>query len=165
MFEWKRAVFSLLVALLAWMSEAVTLQVLCQGQGFSLTLTQSVFLLSVLNLAIAIPISLANLGPFEAAIIFGLGKLGVNATSSVDIAAAHHTLQMIGLLSLTGLVAVYRMIRIMGNKNQSSNLNLELKETIKKRPLIILIKFPLMIMKQSAKEFCEFQESEKEKPF
>ena len=134
-FEWKRAFFSLLVALLAWMSEAITLQVLCQGQGFSLNLTQSVFLLSVLNLAIAIPISIANLGPFEAAIVFGLGKLGVNATSSVAIAAAHHSLQMIGLLSLTGLVAVYRMFKVLGNSKSIEQSEFRVKLDDKKKAI------------------------------
>jgi len=112
--DWKRTLFSLSIALLAWMSEALTLQVLSSAQGFSIDFSQSVFLLSVLNLAIAIPISLANLGPFEAAIVFGLGKLGATPAISVAIAAAHHTLQMVALLGLTGIVAMVRMVKALG---------------------------------------------------
>lgn len=117
----RRALLALAIGIAAWTCEAWALQILCGAQNFKIAFDQSVFLLFVLNLMIAVPISFANLGPFEAALVFGLGQLGAHPVISVAIAAAHHGIQMVALLSLTGLVALIRFF--------SSNSNNALEKT------------------------------------
>ena len=109
--DFKKVLFSTLMGLSAWGCEALTLQFLCKYQEFTVSFPQAVFILFVLNLMIAVPISFANLGPFEAAIVFALGKLGAPTVISVAVAAAHHALQMVALLCLTGIVALFRLLK------------------------------------------------------
>lgn len=109
--EFKKALFSVIMGLSAWSCEAITLFVLCDFQNFPISFPQSVFILFVLNLMIAVPISFANLGPFEAAIVFAMEKLRASTVIAVAVAAAHHAIQMVTLLFLTGLVAIIRLMK------------------------------------------------------
>ena len=89
---------ALMMALFVWLVEAYALVQLSQYQGYSLSLAQSFFVLTVLNLAIAVPISVANIGPFEASIAFALGKFGMPLEVALAIATVHHGLQVIAYI-------------------------------------------------------------------
>jgi len=86
--------FTFLIGLGAWTSEAFVITVLSKQQGFSLSITDAVFVLGILNLMIAVPVSVANVGTFEAAIVFGLGRFGVPMVHGLAIATVHHLLQL-----------------------------------------------------------------------
>jgi len=57
--------------------------------------------LVLLNVGISVPISVANVGPYEAALAFGLRQAGVPLSSAVVLATVHHALELlaIGLVS------------------------------------------------------------------
>lgn len=107
--NFKRTLIALMVGIALWSFEALTIQVLCHAQIFPISFSQSVFLLSLLNLAIAVPLSVGNLGPFEAALVFGMQKLGAPTATAIALATACHLLQMGVLLLLTGFVALLRL--------------------------------------------------------
>lgn len=80
-----------------WVSEALLLQVLCLAQGFPLSPAQLMVSLFILNVGISIPISVANVGTFEAALIFALTRFGVPLVQGVAIATLFHVYQMLGI--------------------------------------------------------------------
>lgn len=86
-----------IAAVLAWVVEMIAIGILARSQGFSLDHTQLFFVLVVLNLAIAVPVSMANVGTFEASVAFALGFFGVPLTVGVAIGTAHHLLQLVGI--------------------------------------------------------------------
>lgn len=99
----KQLFLSLGFAVLVWIVEALALQQLGAYQNFPLTVSQCFFVLTVLNLAIAVPISVANIGPFEASIAFALKKLGMPLEAALAIATVHHGLQVLSYI-LTGAI-------------------------------------------------------------
>jgi glycosyltransferase 2 family protein len=80
----------------AWLAELLALRVLCAGQAFPLSLAQVVLALAALNLGIIVPVSIANLGVYEAALAFGLSRSGMPLPTAVAIATTHHALQLLG---------------------------------------------------------------------
>lgn len=109
--DFRKMSFAMVIGLTAWSCEAIALLILCKAQSFTINFSQSVFLLALLNLAIAVPVSLANLGPFEAALVFGMGQLGAPAAMSIAVAAIHHSMQMGVLVVLTGVFLLIRSLR------------------------------------------------------
>lgn len=91
----KRIMFALLMGVGSWLSEIIALQILCLSQGFSLSYAELLMVIVVLNIGIAVPISLANLGVYEASMTFALTKLGVPLVEGLAIATAHHAFQML----------------------------------------------------------------------
>jgi hypothetical protein len=94
--EPKRLSGSLLMGMGNWLSELGALQILCIAQGLPLSYPELILALVILNIGISVPISLANLGVYEASLAFALIKFGVPATQGLAIATAHHVSQMIG---------------------------------------------------------------------
>jgi glycosyltransferase 2 family protein len=80
-----------------WLSEGLLLQVLCMAQGFPLLPAQLMVSLFILNIGVSIPISIANLGTFEASLIFALTRFGVPLVQGVAIATLFHLYQMLGI--------------------------------------------------------------------
>lgn len=93
MLDPKRVTLSVLFAMAAWAAEALSLQVLANAQGLGISFSQSMYLLVILNLAIAVPVSVANVGAFEASIIFALGTLGASMEQGLAVATVHHAMQ------------------------------------------------------------------------
>lgn len=81
----------------SWLVEIVALEILATSQGYTLQLSEAFFVLVVLNLAIAVPISVANVGTFEASMAFALKFFGVPLSTSIAIAGIHHLLQLFGV--------------------------------------------------------------------
>ncbi|MBI4403190.1 MAG: flippase-like domain-containing protein [Deltaproteobacteria bacterium] len=84
---------SLLVSVGAWGSEAFAIKMLCNSQGLPLSFADAVYVLTVLNLAIAIPIAVANVGVFEASVVFALSALDTPIAQAIAIGTVHHGLQ------------------------------------------------------------------------
>jgi uncharacterized membrane protein YbhN (UPF0104 family) len=99
----KQLFFALSMAVGVWLAEALALRLLSLYQNYPLSLTQAFFILTVLNLAIAVPISIANIGPFEASMAFAINQLGVPLESALAIATVHHGLQVTAYI-LTGIL-------------------------------------------------------------
>jgi glycosyltransferase 2 family protein len=77
-----------------WLSELASLQILCIAQGFPLSYPELILALVILNVGLSIPISLANLGVFEASLAFALTQFEIPLAESLAIATAHHLCQM-----------------------------------------------------------------------
>lgn len=92
----EQLLLAILVGIFVWLTEAYVLVLLSSYQNFPLSLAQAFFVLTVLNLAIAVPISVANIGPFEASIAFALKNLGIPFEVALAIATVHHGLQVLG---------------------------------------------------------------------
>jgi uncharacterized membrane protein YbhN (UPF0104 family) len=84
----------------AWAAEVVAIRILCTALGFPIPFVSAFVAVLLLNLGIAVPISVANLGTYEAALAFGLGQAAVPIASAVAIAGVHHALQ-IGMMALS----------------------------------------------------------------
>ena len=80
----------------AWTAELLAIRVLCGALGFPLSPPQLVLALVVLNFGISVPVSVANLGVYEAVLAFGLSRSGVPLPSAVAIATLHHGLELLG---------------------------------------------------------------------
>jgi uncharacterized membrane protein YbhN (UPF0104 family) len=99
-----RLLFGFSFSLGTWLAEALALRVLCAALGFPLSLPQIVLALVALNLGIAIQISVANLGVYEAVLALALSGSGVALPSAVAIATLHHALQLLSTnLATAGL--------------------------------------------------------------
>lgn len=99
-----RLLFGFSFSLGTWQAEVLALGVLCAALGFPLSLPRLVLALVALNLGIGIPVSVANLGIYEAVLALGLSKSGVPLPSAVAIATLHHALQLLSTnLAAAGL--------------------------------------------------------------
>ncbi|NJK47137.1 flippase-like domain-containing protein [Candidatus Gracilibacteria bacterium] len=94
--EPKRCSGGLLMGVANWISELIALSILCVAQGYSLSYSELLLSLVILNIGISIPISPANIGVYEASLAFALTKSGIPAGESLAIATVHHLCQMIG---------------------------------------------------------------------
>lgn len=92
----------------AWAAEGIALYLLCRSQGVWLGVAQVVFILLVINLAIAIPVSVANVGTFEASIVVVLRSFGMPLEKAIAVAAIHHFLQLVATLVWVGIMTLLR---------------------------------------------------------
>lgn len=86
-----------------WSCEVMSMKFVAAPLGFDLHLGQGMFVLLLLNLGIAVPITLGNVGTYEATLVVGLGLWGVGTNEAIAIALSHHTLQILSLVILAGL--------------------------------------------------------------
>lgn len=99
------------IGLAAWLLEATALLLLVRSLGYGLALNQGVMALGVLNLGVAVPITIANVGPYEASLAFGLNSGGVTLTDAAVVALLHHGAQLSALAVMTCIAwAVKRKI-------------------------------------------------------
>lgn len=82
----------------SWLVELVTMLIIGAGLGLHVTAVQMMISLIVLNLGIALPITVANIGAYEAATVVGLTPFGVPATSAIAVGALHHAIQLLSVL-------------------------------------------------------------------
>lgn len=80
--------------LLSWVAELGTMLLLGWGLGLHVTPLQMLIGLIVLNLGIAIPVTFANIGAYEAATVIGLVPFGVSVTDAIALGAVHHAIQL-----------------------------------------------------------------------
>lgn len=111
LFYWKHILPALFFSTLTWACEVFALHTLMEGMGASFSFGHTVAILVLLNLAISIPISVANLGTFEASIVFALGKLGIPLAPAIAIAVVHHTMQLLGIILASGICKILNQKR------------------------------------------------------
>lgn len=85
------------LGLLSWVAELGTMLLLSGGLGLQITALQMVISLIVLNLGIAIPVSFANIGAYEAATVIGLTPFGVSVTDAIALGTLHHGIQLLAV--------------------------------------------------------------------
>lgn len=90
----RRLATGLALGCVAWLAEAGSMMSLAHPLGVHLSLAQAVGGLLVLNLGIAIPVSVANVGAYEAATVVGLRAFGATVTQGLTIGLLHHVLQL-----------------------------------------------------------------------
>jgi uncharacterized membrane protein YbhN (UPF0104 family) len=79
-----------------------------RGIGVHLTLSQLVSAIFVMNLGIALPVTVASVGVFEASLAFGLSRFGVEPVTGIAIASIHHVNQLLSLSTWSALSALYQ---------------------------------------------------------
>jgi len=124
----RQLITALFIGFGAWTFEAAALQILTADQGMVIGFDRAVFLLCLLNLAIAVPISLANVGTFEASLVFGLSTFGVSTAVGLAIATVHHSLQLAGIIFLSGLVALVRALKPKPQQSLSGEFRVQLED-------------------------------------
>lgn len=90
----RRLVSGLGLGCAAWIAEAASMMLLAHPMGVHLSLAQAVGGLLVLNIGIAVPVSVANVGAYEAAMVVGLRAFGATVTQGLAIGTLHHVLQL-----------------------------------------------------------------------
>ncbi len=98
--NWPTLLMALFFGIAAWALEASVLVSLSSSWDWRLSFSQAIWVLVVLNLGIALPISFANLGTFEAAVAFGLSRFQVPLPEALALAGIHHLLQVGGVVGL-----------------------------------------------------------------
>lgn len=106
----RRFSIAIVLGLLSWVAELGTMLMLAYGLGLSITPVQMMISLIVLNLGIAIPVSFANIGAYEAATVIGLAPFGVSVTDAIALGTLHHAIQLAAVfLPALGLVIHERL--------------------------------------------------------
>jgi len=101
-----RCLMTVSLGLGAWASELAALGVLCAGLGFSTSVARLVLALVLVNLGNAVPLTLAGLGVYEATLAYGLRQAGLSLPSAIAVAAAHHSIELLGLGLCTAALAL-----------------------------------------------------------
>lgn len=118
--EGKTFAVAMAAALGVWVTEALSISLLVWGLDHSITWDRAFFVLAFLNVAIAVPVSVGNLGTFEASIAMALRAISIPLPEAIGIALMHHFLQVLAMLVwfLIALVAKKRPpIKIFGVAN------------------------------------------------
>jgi uncharacterized membrane protein YbhN (UPF0104 family) len=97
------------VALLTWTLDAGTLYWTTRAGGFPLTFRETMQSVFVLNLGIAMPITVGNIGVFEAALAFALSRHGIPAERALAIATVEHFAKFSGLGLCVGMLRLARV--------------------------------------------------------
>ncbi|HEY3822273.1 MAG TPA: lysylphosphatidylglycerol synthase transmembrane domain-containing protein [Polyangiaceae bacterium] len=78
----------------AWLAEASAMLMLSAALGLHVSPGQAVLTLLVLNLCIAVPVSIGNVGVYEAAFAVALAPFGLSAPQALTLGALHHGAQL-----------------------------------------------------------------------
>ena len=125
--ELKRSFFTILnlrrfllivgFSVVMWIFEVLSMKFVAAPLGIDLQLGQGLFVLFLLNVGIAVPVTLGNIGTYEAALVVGLTLWGVGTNEAIAIALSHHFVQVLSLIILSAsfntLVYLFR-----GQKNR-----------------------------------------------
>lgn len=93
----KKTFFALCWSTGSWAFEAMAITTLSHSVGVDLAFSAACYCLFLLNVAIAIPVSFANLGTFEASLVVGLTNFGMGTPEAIATAGVHHVLQWTGI--------------------------------------------------------------------
>ncbi|MBY0372162.1 flippase-like domain-containing protein [bacterium] len=99
---------ALFFAAISWTGELASLVVLCGTQGLQLTAGNAVFVLITISIVGSIPLSLANIGPYEAATAVVLVSLGMGYEQALAVATVHHILQLSSIALWASITLVTR---------------------------------------------------------
>ncbi len=101
-------IYAVAVAMFSWFCESYALIIVCKSISIELSLNQAIFVLFVLNIGIAVPISMANIGPYEAAITFALTRIGVMTGNALSVSLLHHFMQTLTLVAMALAIFPFR---------------------------------------------------------
>ena len=87
-------------------------------------LSQAFFVLLIVNLGIAVPLSFANLGTYEAAIVFALTQLDVTMSKSLAVGISHHLAQALAVVVLALIFFSVNRLRSCRIKTSTSNASI-----------------------------------------
>ncbi len=107
----RRVARGIALGMSGWFVEALILAALASSLGYHLSAGQAVSAIVVLNLGIAVPVAVANVGAFEASLALGLGHAGVPFPEALAVAAAHHAVQLAATLGFGAALWVSGAIR------------------------------------------------------
>jgi uncharacterized membrane protein YbhN (UPF0104 family) len=99
----RRFVLVVGMSVVMWSLEVLSIKFLAAPLDVELQLGQGLFILLLLNVGIAVPVTLGNVGTYEAVLVLGLGLWGVGTNDGIAIAVSHHFLQIFSLLILAGI--------------------------------------------------------------
>ena len=97
-----------------WTLEVASMKFVAAPLGIDLELGQGLLVLLLLNLGIAVPITLGNIGTYEAVLVLGLGLWGIGTSDGLAIAMSHHFLQVFSLLILAAVFGALNLARRSG---------------------------------------------------
>lgn len=112
---WKSFLPAYLFGCGVWILEAMAAWTVLKSAGISADFTTAFSIICIVNLGILIPVSLANLGAYEAAFIYALSKLNVDPSLAATLAIIQHVLQM----SAIALGALF--FNVSSQRSASSN--------------------------------------------
>lgn len=100
----------------ARVAEVLALRALCIAAGFPLSPSQTLLALVIVNLSVSVPVSIANLGVYEAGLAYGLTRSGMPLPAGVMIATTHHMLELLGItLSAAGYGLAFQWTQPRGS--------------------------------------------------
>lgn len=94
----RRLAGALALGTIGWIAEASSMLLTSAGVGAHLSLAQAIAGLLVLNLGIALPVSVANVGVYEGATVLALTPFGLTTTQALAVGALHHIVQITAVL-------------------------------------------------------------------
>ncbi len=100
--------WGILLAFLSWSGEVLAILSLSQSQGLSLSFGNALFVVIALNAAISVPFSLANVGPFEAAVALSLTSFGMDPAQAIAVGTVHHAIQLVAITLWGGFATAWR---------------------------------------------------------
>lgn len=106
----RRFALCLLVALVTWAFDAGTLFFAARAGGVPITPAHAMAAVFVLNLGVAVPLTVANVGVFEASLGVALAAQGVPLMQALSIATVHHAITLCGLLVCLLLLSLARLL-------------------------------------------------------
>ena len=80
----------------------------------SLTYSQCIFLLIISSLALSIPSSPANIGTFEAGVLFALSIIGITE-NSIEFAVLLHSMTFFPYTIIGGLLFIYNYYYVINS--------------------------------------------------
>ncbi len=101
-----RFALCVLVAAVTWVLDAATLCWTARSAGSPIALGAAIPCVLLLNVGIALPLTVANLGIFEASLAFALSLQGIGAERALVIATLEHFVKLAGLVLCVGALRV-----------------------------------------------------------
>lgn len=125
----RRLGIALPFAVSTWTLEAFILSQISHSFGYPVSFSQCVLALGILNLGIAIPVSIANIGTYEASLAFALSQFGIPWDTAIPIAATHHLNQIASVFVVAFLSSIYNKTRSkLGASLQENNFCLRAQD-------------------------------------
>jgi SAM-dependent methyltransferase/uncharacterized membrane protein YbhN (UPF0104 family) len=110
--------------------ELFALKILASSFGYTLSVFQILWVLLLLNLGIAIPLTVANVGAFEASMAYALTSFDVPMATALGIATFHHFFQIGMVVIWTGILLLESFL-----KSKLPNRAFKVREKDKERAL------------------------------
>jgi len=109
----RRYMFAVSLAMASFAVECAALVVLTRNLASrDFEFFQALWALIAVNIGVAIPLTLANLGTFEASMVLALDRFGVGIELAIAIALIHHAVQIAAsLLATVGFELLHRIRR------------------------------------------------------